>query len=131
MVNAEFNRFRGLFPLKLFVTGPPAAGKTLFCAALAKDYGIPHITVKDAIQLGVSLQNELGQEVRAKIEQVKDEMQELYNKTKKKKDPEFDRENAKWRLPEQMVARLLQLKIQSPACTNKGFILDSYPRTFD
>lgn len=34
-------------------------------------------------------------------------MQELYNKTKKKKDPEFDRDNAKWRLPEEMVAKLL------------------------
>lgn len=55
VVNAEFNKFRGLFPLKLFVTGPPASGKSHFCALLAKDYGIPHITVKDAIEMGVAL----------------------------------------------------------------------------
>jgi len=60
VVNDEFNRFRGLFPLKLFVSGPPGSGKTHFCSLLAKDYGIPHITVKDAINLGLSLKNELG-----------------------------------------------------------------------
>jgi adenylate kinase len=29
-LNQEFNRFRGLFPLKVFLTGPPASGKTHF-----------------------------------------------------------------------------------------------------
>jgi len=54
-INSEFNKFRGLFPLKLFITGPPGAGKTYFCEALARDYGIPHIKVQDAIDLGISL----------------------------------------------------------------------------
>jgi hypothetical protein len=30
ILNQEFNIYRGLFPLKVFVTGPPAAGKTHF-----------------------------------------------------------------------------------------------------
>ena len=51
-------------------------------------------------------------------------------KTKKKKDPEFDRSTAKWRLPEDIVSQLIKLKLQSPACTNKGFILEGYPRNF-
>jgi hypothetical protein len=38
-------------------------------------------------------------------------MEEAYNKTKKKKDPEFDRANAKWRLPDELVARLVKLKL--------------------
>jgi adenylate kinase len=58
-------------------------------------------------------------------------MEEAYNKTKKKKDPEFDRANAKIRLPDEIISRLIQLKLQGPACTNKGFILDGYPRTMD
>ena len=57
-------------------------------------------------------------------------MEEAYTKTKKKKDPEFDRTAAKVRLPEEMVARLIKLKLESPACTNKGYILDGYPKTF-
>jgi hypothetical protein len=30
LLNQEFNLFRGLFPLKVFVTGPPASGKSHF-----------------------------------------------------------------------------------------------------
>jgi len=58
-------------------------------------------------------------------------MEEAYIKTKKKKDPEFDRANCKWRLGEDLVAKLVKLKLESPACTNKGFILDGYPKTFE
>jgi len=106
-INNEFNKFRGLFPLKLFFTGPPGAGKTYFCSALARDYGIPHIKVQDAIDLGFSLQTAFGEEVRASIEEVKTQIGEAYNKTKKKKDPEFNRETCKWRLREDLLARLV------------------------
>lgn len=41
MLNEEFNTFRGLFPLKLFITGPPASGKTFYTTKLAEAYGIP------------------------------------------------------------------------------------------
>lgn len=34
MLNDEFNFFRGLFPLKIFLSGPPAAGKTHFAEKL-------------------------------------------------------------------------------------------------
>ena len=30
LLNDEFNLFRGLFPLKVFIGGPPGAGKTHF-----------------------------------------------------------------------------------------------------
>lgn len=30
MLNEEFNFFRGLFPMKVFITGPPCSGKTYF-----------------------------------------------------------------------------------------------------
>ena len=32
MLNDEFNYFRGLFPLKVFITGPPCSGKTFFAS---------------------------------------------------------------------------------------------------
>lgn len=35
MLNEEFNHFRGLFPLKVFIGGPPVAGKTHFATKLA------------------------------------------------------------------------------------------------
>lgn len=30
MLNEEFNHFRGLNPVKIFITGPPASGKTFY-----------------------------------------------------------------------------------------------------
>lgn len=35
VLNQEFNLYRGLFPLKVFITGPPASGKTLYANHLA------------------------------------------------------------------------------------------------
>ncbi len=30
LLNIEFNDFRGLHPVKIFITGPPASGKTYY-----------------------------------------------------------------------------------------------------
>lgn len=45
-LNVEFNTFRGLNPVKIFVTGPPAAGKSFYSKELATYYNIPHVSVK-------------------------------------------------------------------------------------
>jgi len=34
-LEAEFNLYRGLKPIKIFITGPPASGKTYFGEKLA------------------------------------------------------------------------------------------------
>ena len=49
MLNNEFNFFRGLFPLKVFITGPPCSGKTYFGNKLNELYGVPHYQTKDLI----------------------------------------------------------------------------------
>lgn len=41
----EFNTFRGLNPVKIFITGPPASGKTFYSEQLAKYYNIPRVHV--------------------------------------------------------------------------------------
>ena len=51
-----------------------------------------------------------------------------YEKTKKKKDPDLDRNSLKPRLPDSILYRIVKAKMSSPACMNKGFILDGYPR---
>ena len=55
MLNQEFNLFRGLFPLKLFMTGPPASGKTHYATKLSDAYGVPHIKIADLIKKGYTL----------------------------------------------------------------------------
>ena len=52
MLNEEFNFYRGLFPLKIFITGPPLSGKSHFGKKLSEMYGVPHLSLHDFIQLG-------------------------------------------------------------------------------
>ena len=72
MLNDEFNLFRGLFPLKVFITGPPCSGKTYLSQKLSEEYGIPHLTIKDIINYALSLNNEHGENLKAEIERLKD-----------------------------------------------------------
>ena len=72
LLNHEFNVFRGLFPLKVFITGPPAGGKTHFAQRLSEGYGVPHIKIADLINAALKLTNAFGDEIKAKIEELKD-----------------------------------------------------------
>ncbi len=128
-LNEEFNHFRGLFPLKVFIGGPPLAGKSHFASQLASGYGIPHLRVADMIEEAQTLEDEFGRELREKIEELKDVEMANYEKNRKKKDPDLDRAALKPRLPDELVTRVVQAKTGSPACMNKGFILDGYPRS--
>ena len=130
-LNEQFNYFRGLFPLKVFITGPPCSGKTYLSQKLSKEYGIPHITIKDIIKMGMALKDEFGQRLQQKIEELKDQAEADYEKTKKKKDPEFDRENYHPRLTDDILFDLAKIQVNSAGCMNKGFILDGYPRSFN
>jgi adenylate kinase len=122
-LNEEFNRFRGLFPLKVFVTGPPAAGKSHFGSKLAESYGVPIIKIGDLIAQAMKLQNAFGDELRAKVEELKDVAVAEYEKTRnKKKDPELDRSQVKVRLPDEMLHKIVRSQLNTAACKNKGFI---------
>ena len=108
-LNEEFNYYRGLIPLKVFITGPPGSGKTFMAKKLADQYGVPHITIHDVVQMGLALENEYGQQLKEKIEQLIDDAQAEYDKSKKKKDPDFDRENYKPRLPNDTLYELMDI----------------------
>lgn len=47
---AEFNLYRGLKPNKIFIAGPPAAGKSSIAEILEKAYGLPVLTVKKVLE---------------------------------------------------------------------------------
>jgi len=64
MLNDEFNHFRGLFPLKVIINGPPASGKTFFAAKLCEEYGIPHLTIQNIIDMGMALTNDYGKKLK-------------------------------------------------------------------
>lgn len=128
MLNEEFNNFRGLFPLKVYIGGPPIAGKSHFASRLASGYGIPHLHIQDLFNEAKQANDQLAHEINKRIEELKDIEVAAYEKTKKKKDPDIDRNSLKPRIPDDMIQKIVKAKISSSACLNKGFILDGYPR---
>ena len=68
-LNQEFNSKRGLRPIKIFVSGPPASGKTHFSKLLASEYNVPHVKVHDLIQEISQKDTELGRLVKETIDQ--------------------------------------------------------------
>jgi adenylate kinase family enzyme len=127
-LNQEFNYFRGLFPLKVFFGGPPMVGKSHYAGKMASAYGIPHIKMADLIHEAQALNDDFGAELRDSIDRLKDVELEKYNAQKKKKDPDLTREDMKPRLSDELLHKIVKNKIGSPACMNKGFIMDGYPR---
>ena len=62
----EFNIYRGLDSVKIFITGPPAVGKSHFAQKLANRYNLPHLTVRAIIE-EASEDEKLGPELTEQI----------------------------------------------------------------
>ena len=67
--------------------------------------------------------------MKKRIEELKDQAEADYEKTKKKKDPDFDKANFHPRLPDDILHELIHYQLNTAGCMNKGFIIDGYPRT--
>ena len=136
----EFTKYRELKSLKIFITGPPASGKSYISERLSKFYNLPHIKISDIVEYGKALPegDALGDEIRAKIEEQKDilfgEMEEAIKKGKnkqKKTDAPLDRNNIKPRLEIDLILKIFRSKLKENLCRNRGYILDGFPRSYD
>ena len=108
LLNEEFNLFRGLFPLKVYIGGPPGSGKSHFAKLIAESYGIPHLTIHSMVEHAQKLNDELGDEIRDTVEQLKKAELEAYEKTRKKKDPDLDPNKIKVRFPDETIHKLVK-----------------------
>ena len=87
-LEGEFNKFRGLNPVKIYINGPPASGKTYYAEHLARYYNIPRVHVKQlvdevfrmaAIDEEAAGENKLINDCRTKIEEIKAAKEEEIN----------------------------------------------------
>jgi adenylate kinase len=115
--------------------GPPGSGKTHYSRKIAQEYYLPHVTIKDAI-------NEVLEgppsEIKQRIQKTIDDSQ-AQAKTQKKKPKKTNKKKKKGgkagddderpRLPTDLLTLIMQKKLQTAPCRNKGFVLDGYPRT--
>ena len=76
--------------------------------------------------------DELTEEIKAKVEELRDAMvaQIEESRPEDQEPEEIDREKLPIRLPDEILYKLLRIRLNENACRNRGYILDGYPRTF-
>ena len=142
-LNEEFNTNRGLHPVKIFITGPPASGKTYYSERIANYYNIPRVHAKELVQRAFALSKfeegqgtELGEEIRAKIEELKDAIVAQIEEARQAlgddagEPEEIDREKLSVRLPDEILFKILRIRLTENDCRNRGYILDGFPKNY-
>ena len=119
----EFNEHRGMKNVKILITGPPASGKTYLSEKLSKFYNIPHFKIADIVEWGKTLTDELGEEIKAKLEENREEEEPEKKKTE-------DQQQQTPKLPDDIIIKLIRRKLKMNICLNRGYILDGYPRGY-
>lgn len=130
LLNQEFNTFRSLRSIKVFLTGPPVSGKSFYGRKLAENYSIPHVHVASLLQELLSTPCELEEKVRKKLADLKQHMIEEAE-SKKKKNQELDYSKFNPRVPEDLMAEVVKWKLNSNICRNRGYVLDGWPRKYE
>lgn len=89
--------------MRLVLLGPPGAGKGTQSAAIAAEFGIPHISTGDIFRANVKGETPLGKEAQSFM-------------------------SAGKLVPDQVVNRMVADRLSQPDAET-GFLLDGYPRT--
>ena len=129
-LNVEFNTYRDLKPVKIFVTAPPASGKSYLSKQLASYYNVPHISWSELQKEGKSLKGDFGEEIQKRLEEDKEKKNEEYEQLPKKLKKGIDITKYEPMIPDELLYKVLQLKLNSNVCRNRGYVLDDYPRSY-
>ena len=75
---------------------------------------------------------ELIEEIRGKIEELRDAAQQaiIDARPEDAEEEEIDRETLTIRFPDDLLYKLLRIRLNENSCRNRGYILDGYPRTY-
>lgn len=75
---------------------------------------------------------ELHEEIKAKIEELKDaKVAEIEESRPEDAEPEeIDRDKLTVRLPDDILFKILKIRLTENDCRNRGYVLDGYPRCF-
>merc|ERR1712060_199199 len=145
-LEGEFNKFRGLNPVKIFITGPPASGKTFYSDKLATYYNIPRVHVKELVTEVFRRANipeeDAGEDVltnncRTKVEDERTKLTEAIQEQRDAVDdppedgwPDIEIPDSDIRVADDLLWEVLKLKLRENDCRNRGYILDGFPRRY-
>ncbi|XP_062325724.1 adenylate kinase 7 isoform X2 [Osmerus eperlanus] len=123
----EYKQTRELLPIRLCILGPPAVGKSIVAERICKHYKVHHISLKAAInETLVNLESLTHvEEGLAEADDSAGGAQDFLDTLRENMDQNGGR------LDDQYVIRIMRDKLKSKPCTNQGFVLDSFPKTYE
>ena len=90
------------------------------------------IYISDIIEYAKSLTDELGEEVKTKIDEERDKeaanLEEI--ESKKKKPKEIIKEEIKEFIPHDVLSKVIKRMLKENLYRNRGYILEGYPKSF-
>lgn len=128
----------------MYVTGPPASGKSYYSSELARYYNIPHISIKQlsdaALAISLLDEDKIGEDeekanIKAKCDELRDTMVTSMEEARgdpppDEEWPEIDRSTLPIRVPEDILWKLLNKELNHNDCRNRGYVLDGFPRKY-
>ncbi|XP_055005748.1 adenylate kinase 7-like [Boleophthalmus pectinirostris] len=115
----EYKVTRNLLPVKIFMVGPPAVGKTTISKKLCGYYRLHHIKIKDVIEEKIKESEE--PESQDATDPIQEELRKILKNLEEDGSLTAD-------------AKLLNIvkeKLSSKPCLNQGFVLDGFPHTYE
>ncbi|XP_029281231.1 adenylate kinase 7-like isoform X2 [Cottoperca gobio] len=123
----EYQDTRQLLPIRMFLVGPPAVGKTTVAEKLCSHYQIHHIRIKEVIEEKISQLKEIVS--GADLENVGEDEAAAAQKKLESFDKSMNMNAG--RLADHLVFDILQETLNSKPCRNQGYVLDGFPETYE
>ncbi|CAG03539.1 unnamed protein product, partial [Tetraodon nigroviridis] len=117
----EYRSARQLLPVRIFLFGPPAVGKTTVAEKLCRHYKIHHIKTREVTEEKIA-------QLVSGITQSTQQQANFAPLVLKKRSTLL---SCGGHLPDHDLFEILQEKLNSNPCKNQGFVLDGFPNTYD
>ena len=122
----DYKDSRGLWSLKVFVHGPPAAGKSLFAQKIAAHYKIHYLEADAVVQETIA-----NYERRVNGGQYEGEEVDVDGERQTMIELKEAIKANNGKLPSAQLIDVIRSKLRSMPCKNQGYVIDGYPTTVE